>query len=331
MKFVLTASLFQDLVDDIAILGFLQRSMSKRCYIAVRSPNAQGYLEWLQGLPKARRTAWDTQLAWTTRDAAQHRITPIEVIAGPASDWGATPPQLTTTDALSLVDTPFKILLENGRFDRAFLLAMMPSSFRPFFEWLEHTDQLMFFGTGGLGELKKVVDEQVSRKEHRRLTHWAMFDSDAGAPGERSRDARQAVEACQERQVPFHILQRRALENYVPKAALFDWANSGGADAGLRRERIDALFRMTPEQRHHFHFKSGFPQHPSASEGALFATVPGDVRATLAGGIHKNAIGRLFTSATQDRLCEQVGREGSGAELLPGLTAVMELLRVPYG
>lgn len=330
MKFVLTDSVFQG-ADDLFVLAFLQRSLAKRCYIQVRTPRSQIYLRWRDGLPQARRSAWDNQLEWTDRDSAAYRISAVEVVEGATSDWTLPLPKLSPSDALNLVDTPFKILLENGRYDRAFLLAMTPSVHRPFLEWLEHSDQLIFLGAGGLGELRMLVEQQIGRKEHRRLTHWAMFDSDSAVPGILSGDAIATRDACETADVPCHVLERRALENYVPKAALYDWAASDTRQAVQRRTLIDAYSRMTDDQRRHYHFKNGFSANPGAAEAGLYASVPGPDRATLEDGIHKKAIGRLFASATQDRIWAQADKEGASAELLPSFHRLMEILRVPYG
>lgn len=330
MKLVLTDSLFQG-GDDLSVLSLLQRSLAKRCYIQVRSPQSHTYLRWREALSQTRRRAWDNQLEWTDRDSAVYRLATVEVVEGIVSDWAASPPKLNPSDALNLVDTPFKILLENGRYDRAFFLAMTPSVHRPFLQWLEDSDQLVFLGAGGLGELRMLVQEQIARKDHRRLTHWAMFDSDAGAPGVLSVDATATQDSCRAASVPCHVLERRALENYVPKAALYDWTTSERRQTPRRRALIDAFCRMTTDQRRHYHFKSGFSQTSGPAETALYAGVSGADRATLSDGVDKKAIGRLFATATQDRIWAQVERDGSGAELLPSLRHLMEILRVPYG
>jgi hypothetical protein len=330
MKFVLTDSMFQG-QDDLPVLALFQRSLAKRCYIQVRSPRSQVYLAWRNGLSQTRQRAWDTQLEWTDRDSAFYRLAAVEVVDGVASDWTASPPKLSPSAAINLVDTPFKILLENGRYDRAFLLAMVPPANRPFLQWLEHSDQLVFLGAGGLGELRMLVEEQIAQKDHRRLTHWAMFDSDASAPNLLSDDATAALDACRAADVPCHALERRALENYVPKAALYDWAASEPRQATQRRTLIDAFFRMNEDQRRHYHFKTGFSSNPGVAEAALFAGVAGADRATLGGGVHKKQIGRLFASATQERIWAQVDKDGAGAELILSLRRLIEILRVPYG
>jgi hypothetical protein len=264
------------------------------------------------------------------RDGALHRIGAFEVANVAASDWEATPPRLTVADALLLVDTPFRVMMENGRGDRAFLLSMATPAQRQFLEYLERTDQLIFQGEGGLGELRAVVREHVTPKAHRRLTHWVLFDSDAPAPTCPSRDATLTAELCTAVGVPFHMLERRAIENYLPKWALYLWAQSSHYEAAARRQTLDAFFRLSPHQRHHFHMKAGFSTNPKAPEGALFATVPDADRAILSGGVGRK-VADLFATSDKEKLRYHIEKDGCASELAGSLAKLIELLRVPYG
>ncbi|RZI99253.1 MAG: hypothetical protein EON90_12330 [Brevundimonas sp.] len=330
MRLVLTDSLFQA-ADDLEVLGLLHRALGRRCYLAVRSPQADAYLRWHQALTPARREAWDRQLEWTLRDGAVHRIRSVEVVADGFCDWTASPVRLTAAEATRLVDLPFYILLENSRYDRAFLLALAPPAHRPLLERLEAEGRIVFRGVGGLNELRLVVEQQIAPRAERRLSHWALFDSDAAAPGLASADAISVSETCQAADVPFHMLERRAIENYVPTGALYDWADAGYRTAKARRHLLSALFSLTPAQRHHFHFKSGFSAAPTQQEQELYADVPSAIRATLENGISGAEIGRLFHNDLRGRIRAQVDKEGAGAELAPSLARLMELLRVPHG
>ncbi len=330
MKLVLTDSLFQQ-SDDLDVLGLLQRAVAGRCYLDVRSPRADAYLRWVGGLLPGRRDAWERQLEWSLRDGAVHRIQSIEVTATGASDWTSTPIRLNVADATRLVDLPFTILLENARYDRAFLLAMAAPSYRPLLERLEKDGLLRFHGVGGLTELRLVVEQQISHRPDRRLTHWALFDGDAPAPGFASKDASDAAATCHSAELPFHRLQRRAIENYVPRGALADWAEDKRLSADKRRTRVSALFSLATDQRHHYHFKSGFNIQMTPEGEALYANVPGPVRAILANGLSGSEVGKLFHNDIRGRIRAQMDKDGAGAELVPSLARLMELLRVPHG
>lgn len=92
--------------------------------------------------------------------------------------WFGAPPRLSMRLAIELVDTPFKILVENGRFDRAFLLAMCSDEHRAFLEGLEAQRRLAFHGAGGIDELRESVNDQFIKDQVRHLKYWAIFDSD---------------------------------------------------------------------------------------------------------------------------------------------------------
>lgn len=329
MIFIMDGSYFDDLSDDINILSLLQRAISRKCFIYVANDNHPSYQEWLGALSKSRREAWTFQIDWSIRQRATHRIFRVSLAHIAQSEWDASPPRLTISDALRLVDTPFRVVLENGRYDRAFLLAMMSSATREYFEWLERSDQIIFWGAGGIGELRAVLDEQIAMKDHRRLTHWVLFDSDAPSPGNRSSDAERVIASCQASGLPFHCLKRRAIENYLPKGALYDWAETRNFRT-QRRPLIEAFFQMSEPQRHHFHMKSGFSETPSAGEQALYAGLQHRVRSRLASGIDRK-LSEAFSAPATARLREQIEREGSGDELAPSLSTLMEILRVPYG
>ncbi len=329
MIFIIDGSYFGDVSDDINLLGLLQRANSRKCFIYVTDHEHPSYQDWLGGLSKARRDAWLFQIDWAIRQSATHRIFRVSLVHASQSEWDASPPRLSISDALRLIDTPFRIVLENGRYDRAFLLSMMSGISREYFEWLERSDQLIFWGAGGIGELRAVLDEQVAIKDHRRLTHWVMFDSDASSPGNRSNDAERVIASCQASGLPFHCLERRAIENYLPKGALYDWAGTRNHRT-QRRPLVEALYQMSDLQRHYFHMKSGFSATPSAAEQALYAGLPQRVSSRLASGIDKK-LSELFSAPGTARLREQIEREGSGEELAPSLSALMEILRVPYG
>ncbi|RYG88909.1 MAG: hypothetical protein EON59_02995 [Alphaproteobacteria bacterium] len=330
MKLVLTDSLFEA-ADDLHLLGLLHRALRKRCYLAVRSPNSIDYHRWRDGLPRERRDAWDRLLDWTLLDSTVHPLCTVEVIEGDVSDWAAKPPKLTATDAMDLIDQPFQILLENARYDRAFLLAMAGPAYRPLLERLETEGRLAFWGVGGLSELRLVVEQRVALRPGRRLSHWALFDSDAAAPGHVSDEARRAAASCRAVSIPFHRLERRAIENYVPMGALYDWADADRRWRDARRPLVQSFAQLDEAQRRHFHFKSGFSANPTQEEAALFATVPGAARQALRGGMSSADIGRLFHNDIRGRIRAQVDKDGAGVELAPSLARLMELLRVPHG
>jgi hypothetical protein len=73
------------------------------------------------------------------------------------------------------------------------------------------------------------------------------------------------------------MLRCRAIENYLPIAALERWARGSRP----RELWVRAVRRLSVDQRRHFHFKRGLP----ASSAQLFAVVHAPDRALLMGGV----------------------------------------------
>jgi hypothetical protein len=101
-----------------------------------------------------------------------------------------------------------------------------------------------------------------------------------------------------------HLLEKRAIESYLPHTVLRRFDSSA-----LFKEKVDSLFRMTAEQRRHYHMKAGFrlKDNPSptkaeyqaspdvqAGEKALFASVPCADWNQLSGGFGKR-LSSIFT------------------------------------
>jgi hypothetical protein len=91
--------------------------------------------------------------------------------------------------------------------------------------------------------------------------------------------------------VHLHVLRRRAIENYLPIAALDRWAR--GHDGHERA--VAALSRLTDAQRHHFNMKEGFDRDAphAARTGGLYDAVPPRVRERLRSGFGSD-IAKLF-------------------------------------
>lgn len=155
----------------------------------------------------------------------------VRVISGP-SDWYSIPPALSPTDAFRLLQSPLQAYTENARNDRAFLFAFADEDQRRRLEDAERKGWLVFAG-GGIGEVKKAAEAKGSQDALLVLRGWFLSDSDARVPGQLSDVAGQVKEAIHkvERRLgrpngwAGAILQRRAIENYIPASRLRRYAH----------------------------------------------------------------------------------------------------------
>lgn len=171
------------------------------------------------------------------------------------------PARLPLSIARQLLARPLRLLLENGRNDWAFLAKVVPLAWKARWEravaerWVEEHN------AGGITEMRRIVEEQLAGDPVRRLRTWAMFDSDGQRTGDASQNSEDTRRACESWGVAHHRLVRRAIENYIPKAALFDWAWRRRPRAAQREKlsSVRAYFALpTDEERHYFDMKAGF-------------------------------------------------------------------------
>jgi hypothetical protein len=109
-------------------------------------------------------------------------------------------------------------------------------------------------GTGGLQkELERLVREAREEALPARLV--VMTDSDARWPGDLSAKARSIEQRCTSKGVSLVVLSCRNAESYIPDAVLLRWAAEPSRAAAQRQ--VEALTRLTAEQRDHYRMKGG--------------------------------------------------------------------------
>lgn len=92
-----------------------------------------------------------------------------------------------------------------------------------------------------------------------------VFDSDANFRGHSTSETNKLSRLCERQGIPFHVLSRRAIENYVTDRCLQDYAGF----APDLREAIDFVIGLEPEQRCYYPFKSGCPVDSEVPEQSL--------------------------------------------------------------
>lgn len=315
--------------DDLAITSLVHKGLSKKCYISVPHPGGQ-FTAWCARVDAKIVTAIETLTEWDLLDAAMFRTVTIHVGAATDDAWFAQPPRISVAQALELVETPFRILLENGRYDKAFLLAMCGDDDHDLLVRLEREKRLMFIGPGGIDELREVVRETYSGEKGRHIRCWAMFDCDAASPGAYSSAALATAGVCDEADIACHMLQRRAIENYLPNGTLNTWAYSSASTKLERIPKVEALFRLTADQRSHYHMKNGLSEKPTDEEALLFGGVPQQDRDLLTEGFGRK-LSDLYREIPRDKLRRHIRAGQTDVELAAPIAKLVEMLRVPHG
>jgi hypothetical protein len=236
-----------------------------------------------------------------------------------------SPGSLAPDKAARFLGKPLKILMENRITDGAFLDTILTLLADPeVMQLKEGCDKALTYDSpGGCGQLPKLVEDTHAAADQSNIPpRMVVFaDSDSSWPGEFPKAADAIRQTCLRLGVPHVILSKRAIENYVPNEVIAEWR--GEPEQTNIRPKIDALLRLTPAQRDHFHFKSGLrlanrkPEERHPQEDQLYASVPPQDRDLLESGFGRKFIQILFVRETPT---EEVGTAKDG-RLRPSLTA----------
>jgi hypothetical protein len=231
-------------------------------------------LDWLESLPEAccRQVRQVLEQGVGAASGLPADAVFIRLMTGTSSDWPAR--RLCLQDALRLLQTPLGVMVENRRADWRFLLALAPPVQRDQLRQALDDGWLEILHAGGLGEMKAWLEALLEHpftsvsNATRLLRLWVMFDRDAD-PADRRQPSlascalKRLCESAPGRPWPVghYQLGRRAIENYLPEAALRRWqSKKGGAEGTRRREIVDAfckLRRDQPEAARQYHMKAG--------------------------------------------------------------------------
>lgn len=160
--------------------------------------------------------------------------------------------------------TPLSLLLENAVSDGA----LAEAAIRIFGN---ETTKRIYFGSpaklavpaitlesrGGHGELKKLIASKIGdcKNTNRNPRCVVVTDSDGEIPGEVKKHAQEIRKICAENGIPCPPLSKRTAENYIPDE-IWD-AMSEGRENSAKRPMVEAIQRLTYEQRDHLRMENG--------------------------------------------------------------------------
>lgn len=154
---------------------------------------------------------------------------------------------------------PLEIWVENGRNDASFLRSVFRVISKTLNDSLDsrHPPLTIEHG-GGKGEVFKLLhdrgrEEQKRGNQHRRVV---LVDSDSNYRGHQSTAPRPAQDLLESGVVLFvHVLERRAIENYVGVIGLHRFAKLKGSPEVAASAKF--ILSLTPEQRSYYPIKKG--------------------------------------------------------------------------
>ena len=278
---------------DLMVLLWLGATGRHR--IAVLDEKAPAYIAWLRQQDEVTRDEWQRVVG---ESILQHVREPsyyeILIVARGDSTWSYPSPILTVVDAIDLLLRPYRVLVENGFSDRAFLLSMCDRATREFIEEWCAREWVEIEHCGGNDHLEKRAKE-ARKHVGTRMRHSAIFDGDGMRPRSPSAKSMGIRDLCYP-DVHHHQLERRAIENYLPRAALERWVKlAQGQERRQRAAQVAALFALSADQRAHYNMKGGFADDvPNARRaGDLFNGLAAEMFRLLDGGLDKK-IAKLY-------------------------------------
>ena len=268
---------------------------------------------WMRGKDRRDRELVSRSLTARSHDRLADKN--VVVIDQTTRSGGLVGDPYTTSlhprDCLSFLAQPFSVLVENEWFDGSFLLWMARALNREALITAYRANRFVFRHAGGKGSLKRSASvfstgvwPTPDRRYAKAMTLWAcaVLDNDAKYPGH-------APNATLIRELEpwvtfVHELARRSIESYLPYTALTRY------DRGAAfKEQVDALFRLSPDQRRHYNMKTGLrlkdngnptkaaylaAPEISHQERTLFGTIPEVDWDKLAPGFGKG-LSTIFT------------------------------------
>jgi len=345
MRIILPAHLFNTPNTKLELISLIQLGIDGRHLIQTDPVNAVEIEEWLAKLAELDIQACEAcELALNSgfildREEQDNGLSPLTIrITTPDNqpNWENQTPILPLNQATrQFLMQPLTLFLENRRNDSAFLKAVATGVRKTELNRLLQNNWIKFETGGGITEILEWVKEISTQPEH----YWrsfALFDSDALKPGKPSQDSDALVQACDNR-VFYHQLKRRAIENYLPLAALSVWMgiNVHKKVNGFSRQKlVNAFAKLNPEQRHHYNMKNGFKgdfkdeQDELKKVGDFYHDLDVQFKKTLACGFNSRNenIAELFKE--QDfKIQEQwLLQDGQQSEIAPMLDHIFSLV-----
>ena len=181
------------------------------------------------GLADEVRLTWDESERRATLGGHSERVQ-VRPIGAPV--FAQEPIVVDPANALALLGRPLRLILENGRNDRAFLLAFTDDSTRRVLKQAEDAGWLVFETGGGIGELKVRTNAARRSQPVEVLRTMYLCDSDAtelNVPSDEAAAVKGHLSKLEKRfsRPPLYfgqVLKRRAAENYAPPGAVLTWA-----------------------------------------------------------------------------------------------------------
>jgi len=282
--------------DDLDI--FVHYFFDRRHLWDIVDPDEIEHSPWIQtdlGSRAARRNLLALQKCYT--ESAYPRTNKMHSLMISVTKRSSSDLDLTPTDARRCLGSPARILVENAESDGTFLETMMSAFNRRDLVDAQTEGWFRIEHLGGFGEVEKRI-EQIRAITIGPLRVFVFADSDRLHPSHTSATMRKVQDACNAHQVPYAILKKRKIENYLPVNVI--------QKVHPRNSRTRKAFLCLSQiQKDYYEMKGGFKRDDSGcaiipeEQETLFQHVPKKILSDLCGGFGA-AIWQCFRSYRSD-------------------------------
>lgn len=230
-------------------------------HVLIANP-VDGFDDWLDNLDIGTRQCYESILQTSFRKAAtlDANCSAVHIQQTNSSTWNCPVSILNLDDAITLLEQPLGLLVENAKNDAKFLRRMLRPSEARRFDEAQQKKWIEFLHGGGTDIVARMKDR--GDRPETRLRTFAIFDSDRRHPDELDpawvpRGAEKCagftfeVEAKRIFCDRYWRLNRRFIESYLPRSEI-EMVSS------IDINKVAAYFRMPQNARYHFNMKKGF-------------------------------------------------------------------------
>ena len=210
--------------------------------------------EWFKSLPKPFQDEIKEHIAWSGLNPPP---TSLLKISNESSG------NFSTMEAYEILSTPLTLILENAENDAYFIRALLNNFKKKGKKIEQHLNNgWLKFGMGAGSTIPNLIRSEKRRfdenkdsfpkNSHSYLRYFALIDSDKLHPDQPLKDEKQnLVQFLEENEIPFHILAKREMENYLPDAVFEEISHN--------EDYIRCYLSLSDVQKDFFDIGSGFP------------------------------------------------------------------------
>jgi len=207
---------------------------------------------WFEGLRGIKKEIVFKLIEWSLQNPST--LTPSIIISNERDEC------FTVEESYRYLRQPFTLILENSYNDSLFIDSLIKNFPKQSGILKKRKDDGWFqYDMGGGSTIPHILKTKMksfegasfSKEKHKYLRCFVLIDSDKKYPTEElKQEIKNLISFLNEIGVPYHILEKREMENYLPDEVFTEIADN--------REYIDAYLRLSPIQKDYFDLEKGF-------------------------------------------------------------------------